>query len=102
MHLHSSQPRVQISKHAADTSDDNNNDDDDDDDILEVIERVNPKKRSNATAGLPVTRADTLGSSKGEKNKSNQVVVDLLNDSDSDDEDVEIIDGPMSKKSRPS
>lgn len=97
MHLHSSQPKVTTVKLSGDTS----ADDDDDDDILEVIEPVSQKKRSSPSAALPATGPTSHQSSKVGERTTNQVVVDLLNDSDSDDEDVEIIDGPVSKKSRP-
>lgn len=90
MHLHSSQPRVKTVQLADDTS----GDDDDDDDILDVTENINRNKRSSPSVALDVSHGNSRGSSKNIERNTNQVVVDLLDDSDSDD-DVEIIDGPF-------
>jgi len=102
MHLHSSQPKDITDPNGGFDVDDQ---DDSDDDIIEVTEvRQNPNSFGNVNVGLRSSTTSVgpgTGTRTGAGTRKTQQVVDLL-DSDSDDDEIEIIEEPYAKKARTS
>ena len=98
MHLHSSQPKDIYDE--ADADGDFDDQEDSDDDIIEVTEvRQNRNVNMNVNVGSSAVPAPGTGTGAGARKA--QQVVDLL-DSDSDDDEIEIVEEPYAKKARTS
>jgi hypothetical protein len=105
MHLHSSQPKDIYDEVDGDGDGDGDTDgqEDSDDDIIEVTEvrqNVNRSLNVNVNLGSSTTSA-VPGNGTGAGRRKAQQVVDLL-DSDSDDDEIEIVEEPYTKKARTS
>jgi hypothetical protein len=103
MHLHSSQPKDIYDEVDGDGDGDTDGQEDSDDDIIEVTEvrqNVNRSLNVNVNLGSSTTSA-VPGNGTGAGRRKAQQVVDLL-DSDSDDDEIEIVEEPYTKKARTS